>query len=668
MIKAKLPAIILLISLLFLANRLIAQLTPSAAISQMKRGINLGNTLEPPYEGDWGNPPTQEYMFDMYKKEGFNFVRIPVRWDKHMSTASPFKIDQIWMNRVEQIVDWGLSKGLYIVLNSHHDGWIKENYANPVYQARFDSLWSQVATRFKNKSEKLIFEICNEPVSPMTKAQNDDMHQKAIKVIRKTNPTRLVIFQGIDWGGSDALINAAIPNDPNIIGSFHSYDPYLFGLEGKGTWGTASDVAELKAKFQKVKDWSDKNNIPVFLGEFGSLKSCDYNSRMKHYKTYMELSETFGFAPAAWDDGGNFRIMERSAKTWDMDIKDIIAHSSLNSPKGPRLALFQDTIIKIDWTNPVADYDSVFIERKTSATATYKRIAALKGNSITYNDIKLPQDKEYFYRIIAHYNSNSDLYSYPQKIYLPVYVPKPPVIRQLFTGQPLAIPGKVEAENFDIGEDGLTYHDSDSKNVTSDLRPNEPIDIYDLGNNKYYVIDNYPGEWLEYTVNVAQKGTYDISASIAAVVGGGTFKLKIGSTESEVIKAPATVSWVTTKPVNFSMNLEAGTQIMRLTFIEKPLFYIDYLEFKRVIPNAAAVLSDDLLKIYQQNQQLLIHRQPTSEKTTVNLFSITGTLVRNLRTDESLVRISTEGLLSGVYVIQLVNGKNTFSKKIIIQE
>jgi len=645
-----------------------AQLAPKDAIIQMRHGINLGNTLEPPNEGEWGNPPTQEYMFDMYKKEGFDFVRVPVRWDKHMSTTSPFKIDPTWLNRVEQILDWGLSKGLYMVVNSHHDGWIKENYANPVNQARFDSLWSQVATRFKNKSEKLIFEIANEPVSPMTKAQNDEMHQKAIKVIRKTNPTRLIIFQGIDWGGSDALINAAIPNDPYIIGSFHSYDPYLFGLEGKGTWGTASDISALRAKFQKVKDWSDKNNIPVFLGEFGSLKTCDYNSRMKHYKTYMELSETFGFAPAAWDDGGNFRIMERSAKSWDMDIKDILTHSSLLSPRMPRLSIFQDTIVKLDWNNPATDYDSIYIERKTSGTATYQKIAVLKGNAITYSDIKLPQNKEYFYRVIAHYNSNSDLYSYPQKIFLPTYIPKPPVLRQLFTGQPIEIPGRLEAESFDIGEDGMTYHDSDTKNVTGDLRPDEPVDIYDLGSGKYYVIDNYPGEWLEYTVNVAQKGLYEISASIAAVTGGGTFSVKIGTTESEIIKAPATSSWVNTKMANFSMNLEAGRQIMRLTFIEKPLFYIDFIDFKRVIPvGNQPVLSEDFISISQNEQEIIISSNKNQSMETCTIYNILGSVVKTIKATDTSFRISTQDIHSGIYVIQVISGGQKLSKKIAIQ-
>jgi hypothetical protein len=667
MIKTRLILQITILLFLLIPAIVSAQLSPKDAISQMRHGINLGNTLEPPYEGDWGNPPTQEYMFDMYKKEGFNFVRVPVRWDKHMSTTSPFKIDPVWLNRVEQILDWGLSKGLYMVVNSHHDGWIKENYANPVYQARFDSLWSQVATRFKNKSEKLIFEICNEPVSPMTKAQNDEMHQKAIKVIRKTNPTRLIIFQGIDWGGSDALINAAIPNDSYVIGSFHSYDPYLFGLEGKGTWGSSTDINELRAKFQKVKDWSDKNNIPVFLGEFGSLKSCDYNSRMKHYKTYMELSETFGFAPTAWDDGGNFRIMERSAKSWDVDVKDIISHSSLLSPKMPRLSLFQDTIIKLDWTNPATNYDSIYIERKLSATATYKRIATLKGNALTYNDIKLTQDKEYFYRVIAHYNSNSDLYSYPQKIYLPIYVPKPPVVRQLFTGQPLAIPGRIEAENFDIGEDGLTYHDSDTKNVTNALRPDEPIDIYDLGSSKYYVIDNYPGEWLEYSVNVAQKGLYDISASIAAVVGGGTFSLKIGTSESEVIKAPASSSWVTTKMASFQMNLEAGRQIMRLSFIEKPLFYIDYIDFKRVIPDGLTPLSDHNFSVHQHDQELIFNLGSTNQAAVLKIYNMLGSEIKILKPSDADFRTSTQGIKPGIYIIQLISENQKISKKIVIQ-
>ncbi|KPK84389.1 MAG: hypothetical protein AMS27_10095, partial [Bacteroides sp. SM23_62_1] len=74
-----------------------AQITPWEAISQMQKGINMGNTLEPPDEGywpaGWNNPKAEELYFDMYEQAAFDCVRIPVRWDKHTGNTSPYKID-----------------------------------------------------------------------------------------------------------------------------------------------------------------------------------------------------------------------------------------------------------------------------------------------------------------------------------------------------------------------------------------------------------------------------------------------------------------------------------------------------------------------------------------------------------------------------------------------
>ncbi len=136
-----------------------------------------------------------------------------------------------------------------------------QNYANAAYRERFDSIWSQVATRFRNKSEKLVFEVINEPYG-LTKTQNDDLHQRIISIIRKTNPTRIIVMQGHNWGGSDELIAAAIPDDNYLIGSFHSYDPYRFGLLGEGTWGSSADISALNNKFLAVKNWSDQVQYP----------------------------------------------------------------------------------------------------------------------------------------------------------------------------------------------------------------------------------------------------------------------------------------------------------------------------------------------------------------------------------------------------------------------
>ncbi len=638
-----------------------AQLSPQEAISQMTKGINLGNTLEPPYEGEWGNPSTQEYFFDMYKNEGFNCIRIPVRWDKHMATTTPFGINETWFKRVEQILDWGLARGMYIVVNSHHDDWIKNNYTNPLMRERFDSLWSQIAIRFKDKSEKLIFEVLNEPHG-LTKPQNDDMHQRIISIIRKTNPTRLIIFQGHNWGGSDELITAAIPNDKYLIGSFHSYDPWPFGLEGTGTFGT-TDYNNLKAKFQKVKDWSVKNNIPVFLGEFGGTSKCEYNSRMKQYKAYIELSHTFGFTPCAWDDGGEFRIMNRAAKTWIDDLKDILVNSSVASPKISSLVVVQDTIVKLTWANMATNYDSIFIERRT-LNSTFQRVAALKGNTTTFSEHKIPRNSEYIYRVIGHYISSPDLYSYPQKVMLPQYVN---LVRKLYTGQPIGIPGKVEAENFDMGGEGFTYHDSDSKNISGAYRPNEAIDIYDTGSGIYLVADNYPGEWLEYTVNVTEKGLYNITAATAAFAGGGKFSIKIGAVESETISTPTTYSWYNTKTVGFSMNLEAGTQIMRLKIIDKPLFNIDYLEFKKGITvGIDQNIAGNRLNIFQNQQELIFDLGMNQPVETVKIYDILGSVIRTIQKPDPNFRISTLEFRPGIYVVQVNSGNQKINKKIII--
>ena len=102
-----------------------APTSPAAFIKAMQLGINLGNVLDAPFEGAWAEP-AKEYYFDDYLNQGFKSVRVPVRWDKHTSTAPPWKVDSKFMDRVEQIVGWSLKRGLRTVLNSHHDDWLDD--------------------------------------------------------------------------------------------------------------------------------------------------------------------------------------------------------------------------------------------------------------------------------------------------------------------------------------------------------------------------------------------------------------------------------------------------------------------------------------------------------------------------------------------------------------
>src|SRR4030042_3250972 len=650
----------------FIQTVITAQIDPWQAITQMQKGINMGNTLEPPYEGDW-NPPAQEYYFDLYKAAGFNCVRVPVRWDKHTGTVPPYEIDETWFQRVETILDWGLERDLFIVVNSHHDDWIKQNYSDPDIRARFDSIWTQISERFKDKSEKLIFEILNEPYG-LTKEQNDDMHQRILSIIRKTNPTRIVIFQGHNWGGSDELITAAIPDDDYVIGSFHSYDPYEFGLLGEGTWGISYDITTLKNKFISVKNWSDANNIPVFLGEFGSVRSCDYNSRMKHYKTYVEFAQNYGFAYCAWDNGvldysdNGLGILDRAAKKWD-EVKDILIYSSAQSPVNPKLSIFQDTIIHLSWTNIVPDNDSIYIQRRRTSTE-YVKIATLKGDTGSFYDINLLQNIYYYYRIIAHYNSGEDIYSHPARIFMPVYVPR---VRELFLGVPATIPGTIEAENFDIGGEGLTYHEAHATNIAGAYRPDEAVDIYDRLGDGYHIGNAIPGEWYEYTVDVKSDGEYIMNAYLASLEGGGTFQLKIGEVESDILTAPNTSSWLNTQSVSATMNLIAGEKIMRFSVIGQPLFNIDKIVFES--PNTVEIPESDnfSFKVFlDQNREIIFIFSNNSSIRSVQIYDITGSLIRALTNPEINMKISTSGMPSGIYIIHALTDNQKFTRKIII--
>jgi aryl-phospho-beta-D-glucosidase BglC (GH1 family) len=392
---------------------LFGQITPQEAVLQMGRGINLGNTLEPPEEGGWNNPTVKEYYFDDYVAAGFKTIRIPVSWYGHTEESPPYAVDIDWMDRVEKIVDWGLSRKLFIILNAHHESWLKED-PNANHIERFDSIWSQVAYRFKNKSDSLIFEILNEP-HPMLKDTVDNLNERVLSIIRKTNPTRIVAFSGHMWSNAEELITARIPNDDYLLGYFHSYDPWNFAGESKGTWGTVSDINNLIKKFSSAKEWSETNHIPIILGEFGAKKFCDYNSRMKHYAAYVEQAVEHNFAFQAWDDGGDFRIYQRETGGWN-EIKDILLDYSSVHPIHFDVENKNGAEVELSWNNRLNGCDSIFIHRGTSIT-NLEKIASVSVDSITYFDKSIEKNRSYYYKITSFKQDTVELNSYPQKVF-----------------------------------------------------------------------------------------------------------------------------------------------------------------------------------------------------------------------------------------------------------
>jgi hypothetical protein len=396
--------------LIMISVSLKAQLTPQNAVKGMIRGINIGNTLEAPDEGVW-NPPIEERAFDDYKNAGFTAIRIPITWDAHTSKTPPYTIDAKWMNRVEQIVDWGLQRGFFIIINAHHESWLKTWYTDST-TARFYGIWKQISARFKDKSDSLIFEILNEPM-PMTQKHVDELNAGVLKIIRQNNPTRIVSFSGYGWSNSDQLDSAAIPDssDKYLIGYYHSYDPYPFGLVGPGTYGSDSDIAATKAKFDQVTAWSARNHIPVILDEFGYMNKCEYNSRMCAYGTVVSQAISHGVGAFAWDDGGDFPVYDRTSFAFN-DVKDILIYTTPESPDGLEISRLNGTSIKIKWHNRNTESDSTVIQRK-AGSGIFENYAIAGPEVTEFTDGTAVPGNTYYYRLKIIKKDSAIIESYP---------------------------------------------------------------------------------------------------------------------------------------------------------------------------------------------------------------------------------------------------------------
>lgn len=292
----------------------------------MGRGVNFGNALEAPKEGEWGMV-LEERFFDLVKDGGFATIRLPTKWSAHALREAPYTIDAEFFARVDWAVDNALKRGLNIVVNMHH---YDEIFVDPTAEHdRFLALWEQIATRYKDKPASVILEPLNEPNGALTSGVWQRMFEDTLVVIRKTNPTRNVIFTGADWGGPGALKAMKRPDDVYLIASFHYYLPFTFthqGAEwadGSDKWigtkweGKSNDRVNVDWDMDKVAQWARANKIPVWMGEFGSYgKHADVDSRKRWTSYVAREAERRGFAWSYWEFGAGFGVYDREKKAW----------------------------------------------------------------------------------------------------------------------------------------------------------------------------------------------------------------------------------------------------------------------------------------------------------------------------------------------------------------
>ena len=301
------------------------------------RGVNLGNALDAPSEGEWGVTLKEEY-FQIVKDAGFNSVRLPVRWSAHAMTEKPYTIEPNFMSRVDWAVKNALSRGLPVILNIHH---YRESYSDPNgHKERFLALWKQIADHYKDYPDNLIFELMNEPKNKLDADMWNIYLKESLAVVRQSNPKRTVVIGPAGDNVIEYLKFLDIPKeDRNIIVTIHYYSPLEFTHQGadwitKGdpnTWmgtkwtGTDKEKKAVTDVFDIAAAWGKANNRPINLGEFGSYQKADIESRGRWTKFVADTAIERGMSFHYWEFCANeFGLYDQKAKSFRKPLLEAV--------------------------------------------------------------------------------------------------------------------------------------------------------------------------------------------------------------------------------------------------------------------------------------------------------------------------------------------------------
>lgn len=349
-------------------------LTALEATRLMGNGINLGNTLEAcdnnvgiktntplSYETYWGQPKTTQAMIDGMKAAGFDTIRIPVAW---MTNAThlyegDYTIDAGYMDRVEEVVRYARKAGMYVIINDHWDGGWYGMFGSESAETRalameaYKGMWQQIAERFRDYSDYLIFESANEELggrfdenSPLYCSDsvvtylNDDeryaltneINQTFVDVVRATggnNATRFLLIAGystnIDQTCDDRFQMPKDTAGSKLMVSVHYYDPWSYcGASSAASatkWGKVSDYEYLDQQLAKMTKFTEAG-YGVVIGEYGALPGSDglKDNTLAYHTAFLDACTKYNLTNCLWDCSG---LYKRVSQTFADD--DILA-------------------------------------------------------------------------------------------------------------------------------------------------------------------------------------------------------------------------------------------------------------------------------------------------------------------------------------------------------
>lgn len=310
-------------------------------VQDINLGWNLGNTFDS-YSGTtfgtgslatetaWGNPKVTKETIELVKSTGMNTIRVPVTWYEHMN-PNTYEIDQDWINRVKDVVNYVVEEDMYCIINVHHDtgekGWLRasRNHLEQNEQI-FTAIWEQVSAEFADYGDKLLFEGFNEILTESNEWWNpgsealevvNELNQIFVDTVRKSggNNTKRNLIVNTYCAGSNSQITDGfvLPNDTisdRLITEVHIYQPFEFTSEfypDALTW----KESEVDFLIDNAYNAFVKKGIPVIIGEFGCADKSNDDTRAAWAKYFVKHANELGIKCIWWDNGTQYKIFNR---------------------------------------------------------------------------------------------------------------------------------------------------------------------------------------------------------------------------------------------------------------------------------------------------------------------------------------------------------------------
>ena len=297
----------------------------------VERCLNVAGALEAPHEGDWGYK-IRERDFRTIRAAGFDTVRVPIKFSAHALEQAPFTLDPAFMARIDEIVEWAMRNDLTIILTLCH---YSELFENPdLHERRLVALWAQIAARYQKTSPKVMFEIINEPQQAFSGPRVNRVQAEVLSIIRKTNPTRTVIFAGDNWGNSGGIDNLEIPNDPYVVGTVHYYQPFEFTHQGASwmakpppagrLWPQKGEESELMKDVAQIAAFRDRIQAPVLVGEYGVGVDVPMRQRADWTRAITRAFEEINMPTCYFNFTAGFDTYDRSVEQWHAPLLEAL--------------------------------------------------------------------------------------------------------------------------------------------------------------------------------------------------------------------------------------------------------------------------------------------------------------------------------------------------------